>query len=331
MNFALRIVVLILFFGILPDTSFCQETDSLSINSPQKGIKYNRVRPTFLHFSVRTLPAINDFPQEKQQPNTDYNINKSYNIKLNLPLVYSDRLNIIGQVRYKNEQLHFGYDMANEEKEIHFDNVGVSFLFKYKFKNEYYIGGHAGGFFKADELAFERYASILDFNSSIVIGKDLPLGTIGFGGLVGNSQSRLTMYPLFLFEYQLSNSWKVEMKLPKEIQFRKIIKPDNFYLIGGAEVNAANYFISEGIFDNNQNLEYRRAAVDFRIGLEKEIYDFLWFGLDVGATQPIYSALVQSGEPTRNKVFDFGHSFTPYASFSVFLVPPKSMMRKFKK
>jgi hypothetical protein len=120
------------------------------------------------------------------------------------------------------------------------------------------------------------------------------------------------------------------MKLPKEIQFRRILKEDNFYLLAGAEVNGAAYFISENIYNGLENIEYRRAAVDLRIGLEKEIYDFLWIGADVGITQPIYSALVESGKPTRNRLFDFDHSFTPYGSISIYLVPPKSWMSKLK-
>ena len=120
------------------------------------------------------------------------------------------------------------------------------------------------------------------------------------------------------------------MKLPKEIQIRRILKPDNFYLVGGADINAAAYFISDDIYEGLKNLEYRRAAIDLRIGIEKEIYDFLWIGADIGITQPVYSALVHSGQPTRNKLFDFNHSFTPYGSLSIYLVPPKALFNKFR-
>ena len=326
----MRTESLIVLWTFLSSAVCSQDADTLLAKTTQNGIELRNVRPAILHISARTLPAITGFPAEGKQTYSNYKINKSYNLKLNVPLLLSKRLNIIGQLRYKNEQLHFGFNSDFDEKEIHFDNVGASFLFKYKLKSSYFVGGHASGFFKADELTFERYSSILDFNSSLVFGKDLLLGSIGFGAVFGNSLDRFTIYPLFLFEYQLSNSWKVEMKLPKEIQFRKIIRPDAFYILAGAEVNAANYFISEPLLTDQNNLEYRRAAVDFRIGVEKEIYDFLWIGADFGATQPIYSALVQQGEPTRNKLFDFGHSFTPYASFSIFLVPPRSLMQKLR-
>lgn len=304
--------------------------DSISVISAEKKAKLYKIRPTFLEFSYRTLPAINYYPGDNNQKETSYEQNKIYNIKLNIPLIMSPKLSVFGQLRYKNEQLHLGEDIHENEKEIHFDNFGMSFLMKYKLNNNFYLAGHIGGFFKADNMTFENYSSILDYNSSLIFGKDIEYGTIGFGALLGNSLGRFRAYPLFLLDYQFSNKWKLEVKLPKEIQFRRILKEDNFYLLAGAEVNGAAYFISENIYNGLKNIEYRRAAIDLRIGLEKEIYDFLWIGADVGITQPLYSALVESGKPTRNRLFDFNHSFTPYGSISIYLVPPKSWMSKMK-
>jgi len=311
--------------------SFCQKSDSLKQILSKKNIKLYGVRPTFLHFSVRTLPAINDFPSNDQFRTADYSTNKSYKIKLNVPVLISNRLSIIGQLRYNNEQLHLGEDVLDNEKDLHFDNAGMSLIIKYNLKNSYYIGGHISGFFKSDKLTFEQYSSILDYSGSFIMGKDIDRGSIGFGAIMGNSLGRFRLYPMFLLDYQFSDTWKLEMKLPKEIQFRKMLKPDNFYLIAGAEVNGASYFISERIYEGMDNIEYRRAAVDLRIGIEKEIYDFLWIGVDLGFTQPVYSALVESGQPTRNKLFDFNQSFTPYGSLSLYIVPPRSLFNKFHK
>ena len=324
----IRYIVFFLLIVTSANTSFCQDADSLIQSSSKKDIKLCYVRPTFLQFSVRTLPAINNYPNGDKQQNSDYRNNKSYNIKLNFPILSSNKFDIIGQLRYKNEQLHLGTEINSKEKEIHFDNMGFSFLMKYKLNTSYYIAGHASGFLKADKVNFENYASILDYSGSILVGKNFDNGEFGLGALIGNSLGRFRIYPIVLLDYQFSDTWKIEMKLPKEIQIRKIIKPDNFYLVGGMEINGSSYFISEDIYHGEENLEYRRAAIDFRLGLEKEIYDFLWFGVDFGVSQPIYSALIQSGEPTRNKLFDFNHSFAPYGSISIFIVPPRALFNK---
>lgn len=325
--FSFRICITVV-LGIIWQYASSQKQDSLYINSSKSGIKLTNVRPAFFEFSYRTLPAINHYPHEDQFSN--FEANKLIKVKLNVPLLLSKKLAIISQLRYRNEQLHLGNDLFENESDIHFDNLGMSFMVKYQFDNAYYIAGHVGGFFKSDRLTFERYSSILDYNSSLLLGKNLQLGSVGIGAIFGNSLGRFRLYPLFLFDYQLSNSWKLEMKLPKEIQLRRIITPDNFYLTVATKVNGASYFISQDIYENRNNLEYRRAAVDLNIGLEKEIIDMLWIGVDFGITQPIYSALVETGQPTRNKLFDFDHSFTPYGSISIYLVPPKSFYNKLK-
>ena len=323
-----RFVCICLLIGALIVPGFSQERDSTSLNSPLNSLKICNVRPTFFEFSVRSLPAINHYPVNNSNHVSDYGTNRLFNVKLNLPIILSRKLNVIGQFRYKNERLNLGEDLGMEEKNVHFDNVGMSILLKYDINERYFIAGHMGSFFKADNVTFERYGSILDFNSSVLLGKNVSNGTIGIGGVFGNSMGRLRIYPLILTDLQLSNRWKLEMKLPKEIQVRRIIKEDNFYLTAGAEVNAASYFISQDIFEGIENLEYRRAAVDLRIGLEKEIYDFLWMSFETGLTQPIYSALVQTGRPTTDKLFDFGHSFSPYGSLSVYIVPPRSLFNR---
>ncbi|MCG8307902.1 MAG: DUF6268 family outer membrane beta-barrel protein [Cytophagales bacterium] len=326
----MRLLIVIFILCATANLCFCQKEDAPEHSSSERQKKPFNVRPTFFYFSVRTLPAINSFSGDGQIRHSDFDINKSYKIKLNVPVITANKLKVIGQLRYNNEQLHLGEDFLENEQEIHFDNAGMSLMLKYDLKNSYFLGGHVSGFFKADKLTFAQYASILDYSGSIVFGKETEYGSIGFGALMGNSLGRFRLYPMILMDHQLSDSWKLEMKLPKEVQLRKMLKPDNFYFTGGAEVNAASYFISNDIYQGVDHLEYRRAAVDFRIGIEKEIHDFLWFGVDLGFTQPVYSALVESGEPTRNKLFDFDQSFTPYTSISVFIVPPRSLFSRFQ-
>lgn len=330
MKLVLNSVLILLGIGIFVPQGRSQNRDSTLIEISTSGIRICDVRPTFLEFSVRTLPAINYYPLANQSVDNQFEANKLYNVKLNMPFFLSRKLDIIGQFRYKNEELHLGNDLDANEKEIHFDNLGLSVMFKYHFNQTYYLAGHVGGFFKTDKLTFENYSSILDYNSSVLFGKDLELGTMGFGAVFGNSFGRFRIYPLFLFDYQLSDHWKLEMKLPKEIQVRRILKPDNFYLIGGSELNGSSYFVSQDIYNGIKDLEFRRASIDLKIGIEKEIIDFLWFGTDIGFMQPLYSGLVETRRPTRDKLLDFGNSFTPYASLSLFLVPPKSLFYHIK-
>ncbi len=308
----------------------CEKRDSLSNKVKKGNFSSCIIRTTFFEISMRSLPAINYYPASDIPQADDFERNNLFSLKLNLPIILSEKLNVIAQLRYKNEQLHLGEYEDEYDKEIHFDNAGLSFMYHYSFDNDLFLAGHFGGYFKSDKFSFKQYSSILDYNTSILIGKNIERGKIGLGAIFGNSLGRFSVYPLFLLDYDISNKWRIEVKLPKEIKVRRIIRPDSFYLIGGAEVHSASYYISEDFFPGENNIEYRRAAVEMNFGIEKEIVDFLWFGVEIGITQPIYSALVRSGNPTRDKLFDFKHTFTPYGSVSLFIVPPRSLFGKLK-
>ena len=127
-----------------------QDRDSTLINLSESNIRVCNVRPTFFEMSVRTLPAINQYPVATNVTDGRFKSNKLYNFKLNVPIILSQKLDIISQLRYKNEELNLGGFSEVNEKEIHFDNLGMSIMFKYKFDNTYFIAGHLGGFFKAD-------------------------------------------------------------------------------------------------------------------------------------------------------------------------------------
>lgn len=120
------------------------------------------------------------------------------------------------------------------------------------------------------------------------------------------------------------------MKLPKELMVRRILKSDNFYLLGSIEATGASYFLSDDIYPGANDIEYRRTAIEFKLGIEKEIHDWLWFGVDAGITQPLRSSLVNAGDPSRNSFHDFGHQFTPFVNVSLFAVPPRKLFNKMK-
>jgi len=311
---------------LLPIVGFCAEGDTLAVSEKQKP-SLSLIRPAFFEFSYRTLPAVNAFPEDKR---SNFEANKHYRIKLNIPIKLSGKLNVIGQLRYNNEQLHLGRNLNMEEQDIHFDNLGASLLFKYQLENRFFIAGHTSGAFKADKIQLTSYNSIFDFSSSALLGKNTEYGQIGGGLIVGNSMGRFRIFPLLLLDYQVTNKFRVEMKLPREAFARLIIKPDDFYIKSGFEVNAAAYSVSQILPSLPANIEFRRASLDFRTSLEKELYDFLWLRIDAGLTVPINSAIVERGLPTNERLIRFDQSISPFTGFSIYLVPPEKLFDRKK-
>lgn len=291
----------------------------------------SNIRPAFFKLSYRTLPAVSNYSYGEFQ-NVDFERNHLIEAELTLPVIFTKKFKLLAQLRHKSEYLNLGEIEGVYEKDLILKNTGVIFLYKLKLNEQLFLGGHFGGALKTDQYQFQRFSSILDYNSSIVFGKENRQrnGRIAFGVILGNSLGRFQIAPLFIFDHQFNSKWMVQMKLPKELMLRRILKSDNFYFLGSIEATGASYFLSDDIYPGANDIEFRRTAIEFKLGIEKEIHDWLWFGVDAGITQPLRSSLVNAGDPSRNSFHDFGHHFTPFVNLSLFAVPPRKLFNKMK-
>lgn len=288
------------------------------------------IRPRFFEIGFRTLPAVQSYPYTERRDVQEFGSNKLINAQLSLPVVYKPGIKLLAQLRYKREWLNLGKIEGVYDRDLSLQNTGLNLLYKIRLNEGLFLAGHLGGSLKADSYQYQFYGSIFDFNSSVIVAREIDGRgqRMGFGVVFGNSLGRFNILPLIVYDKMLSPRWTLEMRLPKEIFFRRILKPDSFYLLFGAEANGAAYYLSEKVYPELDGVEFRRTAIEFNVGLEKEIHDWLWIGCQAGFTQPLRSALVLPGRPSRYAVHNFQHHFTPYASVSLFAVPPRKLMKR---
>lgn len=282
-----------------------------------------------MELNYRTLPAISTYPSENNPEDVEFEGNRLLEAKVNIPVILKERLKVITQLKYKNEVLNLG---ENEyyERYIKLRNTGISVAYQWYYKENNFIAGHISSSLKSDDYDFNNFSSMLDYNSSILIGKSKDDMTMAFGFLAGNRLGRFNIYPLFIYENQLSPNLQISMKLPKEITLSRALLHDNFYLTGSVKGHGAAYFLNSNSLEGFDAIEYRRRAIDLQFGLEKEIRDWMWFGVYTGVTTPLNSILVNPGDASRHKVHDFNQKFTPFVNFSLFVVPPRSLYMKLK-
>ena len=287
-------------------------------------------RPKFLEISYRTLPAINAYPNEYLNGDEDFDANSLFEAKLSIPIFLKPKFKLITQLRYKREVLNLG---ENEyyDRNIHLNNSGILFAYQWHYYENFFIAGHFTSAFKTDKYEFQRYSSILDYNSSVLWGFDYVKSKIAMGVILGNSLGRFNVVPMFVFEAQLNPRWRLDMRLPKEVRITRSMIPDNFYLYGSIAAAGASYYLNDDLLEEHSGLEFRRRAVELQLGAEKVLSDWLWLGVELGITQPINSILVESGKASRHRVHDFNQQFTPFANFSVFMVPPRKLYNKLSK
>lgn len=287
-------------------------------------------RPKFFEINVSTLPAIKSYPLENAQGNEEFEGNRLIEAKLNVPLFLKPEFKLISQLRYKNEILNLG-EGDYYEKELTLNNTGITFLYQWFYKEGYFLAGHAGAAIKSDFYDIQYLSSMLDYSASVIVGKQKNDQTMGLGLMLGNSLGRFKILPILVYENRLGPNWSINAYVPKELRLTRRLVHDSFYLTLSLEGNGASYFFHESSLAEFPAVEFRRRAIDLKVGLEKEIKDWLWAGLYAGATQPLRSILVAGGEPARNRLHNFNQKTSPFVSFSLFVVPPRELYNRFMK
>jgi hypothetical protein len=131
--------------------------------------------------------------------------------------------------------------------------------------------------------------------------------------------------PIILCNKELNNRWLIDARLPKEINFKYAFSPDSFYGYGSARAIGANYAIGRRD-ELPSNLSFRRRSIDVFGGVEKEIEDWLWVGVEAGYNVPVQSVLVERDAPTRDYTHSFRMQAAPFFRVRVFAVVPKSLL-----
>ncbi len=300
--------------------------DTLSVANPAPTLSCFQ-RPRFLDISYRTLPAIQQYPAEGAG-DQDFEGNRLFEGKLSVPIVLKSDFKLVSQLRYKNESLNLG-EINDDDRVVTLNNSGLALMFQWFYKENHFLGGHLGASLKSNRYTMPRFSSQLDVNTSIIAGRQRGEEVLALGVAFAHNLGRVQVLPVGIYERRLGALWHISAHLPKELTVSRALVPDNFYLVFALEGNGAAYYLQEGTLAEFSDVEYRRRSIDLRVGLEKEIKDWLWCGAYTGVSQPLRSLLVESGQPSRYRVHNFDQSVNPFVNVSLFAVPPRSLYQKF--
>jgi len=115
--------------------------------------------------------------------------------------------------------------------------------------------------------------------------------------------------------------------LPKSIAIRYTPKPEA-YLLLMTEVTGASYFIKNQPIDGYGKLTFQRSTLEAKLIFEREIYDFIWFGLSAGYNIPLNLYLSEPRASRKDGLIILDAEISPIFSFSLFLVVPKKIHYK---
>jgi hypothetical protein len=306
---------------------------------PSKGVVAHHER--LGNFSIKT--DLNDRnPQEKASTTVTKNA-RSF-IKAYAPLVNHPHLKLILGLNYDREEFQFENPGASdfyrnlEDKGLKVIGAQLAAIRPVDEVHWYIarIKGELNGDYTSSELNVQDY---LKMSGEFIYGwKRSPNFAWGIGGQLGYTFGRQSIYPVILYNRTWNRHWGVESLFPARVTFRYNLT-QNTLLYAGYTVDGMNYNIKlrEPTETGLKTLILRETEIKPRIRLEREIYDFLWFGLEGGYRyNASFNALDENGNQgwsllrknPRPRIIDNTLGGAMYASFELFLVPPRKFLNK---
>jgi len=198
------------------------------------------------------------------------------------------------------------------------------------------VKGELNGDYTASELDVPDY---LKMSGEFIYGwKRTKYFSWGVGLQLSYTFGRQSIYPVILYNRTFNEHWGVESLFPARVSFRYNVSAKTL-LFAGYTVDGLNYNMKlrEALPNGMQTLILRETELKPRVRLEREIYDFLWFGIEAGyrynASFSTFDDAGNSGfsllrKGTRPRVIDNTLGGAPYASLEIFLVPPRKFLSK---
>jgi hypothetical protein len=181
-----------------------------------------------------------------------------------------------------------------------------------------------GDYTRDDEFATSEF---LRFSVAPMIGwKKDPYTSFAIGLSLGRDFGRYSVFPVFSYNQSFSRKWGFESFLPVKAKLRFTPNEKNLFYLK-AEGKGANYNIRL----DDPNLEadrlyiLQKLEIRYLLAYEREIHDWLWFGVEAGLRSNFRFNLNDS--PRNNSTIienDFNDALLLKAG--IFVVPPRKFL-----
>lgn len=289
-------------------------------------------RPKIAEFSYEYLSRYNVFvrPDDQSGAISDIEKDRLLRLRLGAPIVLKQKSVFGFQFKYYYQTYGVARADGVMENDLfrHLDNnpltnAGINFLYQRNFtedKNLTLVG--------VAEIASDRW--ILNRYSSryYVYGQYMKTlnnrSKIGYGGVVNYALGVLNVYPTFAYHRKLSEHMLFEANLPSNLNLRYHLSQQTHFILQ-TEFSNWRFNITDALESGPHLLTVQRADVYFKLKLEQEIHDWLWFGVDLGYVNNVNYFIVDPGGRIREALQKYDLKDSAYLRFSIFMVPPRKL------
>lgn len=251
-------------------------------------------------------------------------------IKAYAPLLNRPHFKLILGFNYFFEQFSFdatppSYDFYKNIQDRNLKTIGSQLVLlrpiNYKNYMVFRLKGDLNGDYTSHRLSFAKYLKST-FETIYGWKRNANLA-YGVGVQLGYTFGRQTVFPVFMYNRTYSPKWGIELLLPARAQVR-YNDSDKSIFYGGIGLDGASYNISTNPeVVGLGTLELRRSEARARVRWEREIYDFLWFGLEAGYRVNIQLNAFEGEGRTAKRIIKNHLKDASLVSAEIFLVPPR--------
>ncbi len=295
-------------------------------------------RPKFLVYETEMLSDFDIIPTSDLVGDASAKVSQNLirEAKIKFPIILKERTNIIGGFGYRHEQFKFSqqsdetYPLFTRFDDKSLKRISFSAYMQHTIDADRFVYVYFNSSLNSDKLGFGNIIEQLKWSVASIYGKQLdPNKQFGYGLSFGYDFGEPAVYPVLLFNNDFSTQWGYELLLPKSAKLRYSPNLSN-HIISSIELQGASYNLQDSLIDSFKVLEFRRSSIRATLTYEREIHDWLWFGVTAGYRFPINLFISEPGDRRMDALMKINADPTPYISFSIFLVPPNKMYNRVK-
>lgn len=219
--------------------------------------------------------------------------NTNLKFKMRFPLYIKKRFQILGTFKYEKQNFSFDnirftdYEIYERLENESLNKVALSIIFRKKIKDRKYLYFYSRFSLNSDKIQFKNAENQLKTNFTFLYSvKKNPHTDISVGAGFGFNFGRPLGFPVFRYKHGFSHRFSTEIIIPKKLQFNYAFS-EKMYAVASANIMGNSYHLQDEPLNGIDNLEFRQSMVKFALKWERQLYDFIWAGANIGQIHPL--------------------------------------------
>lgn len=285
------------------------------------------------NYSIRSTSKIGPYGDSEGRISR----NRRIDLRLRFPIVHKPGLTIAAGLKYSHEEFIFsnnqssGYAFYKDMQDRPLKSAGIHFyVVKPTRTNKYFIlrtSFDLNGDYGSENFGKREF---LKFSITPLLGwKKSDNLSYAVGFTYGYTFGVPLIIPVLAYNKNFNCKVGIESVLPLSLKLR-YTKNDKNFLYAGLELGGASYRLDNAgtAFSNYNKLHLFRSELRYTLNYEREIHDWLWFGVEAGYRQNLRFNLTNGPRGSADVIISNKLGAAPLASASIFVVPPRFFLKK---